>query len=95
MCDCVYKYKIVRIRQKHWLLNASEQPKLTKVQNLFTIVILEVVISRVSFLGAIMQHRLISDNGTHKIVSTPAQVLGYMGTPDTKYLIQLRNPTDR
>ena len=42
-----------------------------------------------------MQHRLISDNGTHKIVSTPAQVLGYMGTPDTKYLIQLRNPTDR
>ena len=86
---------IVKIIQKRWLLNPSEQPKLTKLQNLVTTLISVTVIFSFSCAGAITHHRLISDNGTHKIVSITAQILGYMATPDTKYLIQLRNPTDR
>ena len=42
-----------------------------------------------------MVNRIVTDNETHRVVTTATQVLGYMSPPDTKFLIQLRNPTDR
>ena len=48
-----------------------------------------------SATGIIMMNRIISDNTTHRVVTSGIQVLSYLSTPDTRFLVQLRNPTDR
>lgn len=42
-----------------------------------------------------MLNRIVSDNSTHRVVTTGVQVLAYMSTPDTRFLVQMRNPSDR
>ncbi|XP_067949068.1 carbohydrate sulfotransferase 15-like [Watersipora subatra] len=45
--------------------------------------------------GILVELKILHSNDTHMEVVTPLQLLGYMATLDTKFYVQLRNPSDR
>ncbi|XP_067950807.1 uncharacterized protein [Watersipora subatra] len=45
--------------------------------------------------GNLLINDKVTRNSTHITISTPMQYLGFMSTPETKFYVQLRNPTER